>query len=185
LRRASLAALFAAVTALAACGYSDPYTNQGAQAGTSINPSPTPAGPQGCLAHPGKTALRFPDGLQEIDLVTGTGRAMAKGDAVNVLYTGWLASNCSEFDGSDKHGNTPFPVTIGQGQVIKGWDEGLIGMKVGGKRKLVIPPSLGYGSSGQPPTIPANATLVFDITLVSGGPAPSPSPSPTPKPTPT
>jgi FKBP-type peptidyl-prolyl cis-trans isomerase len=171
--------------ALAACGYSDPYANQGAQAGTSVKPTPSAAAGGSCLDTGGHQTVRFPDGLQEIDLVTGTGRTIATGDAVQVLYTGWLASNCSEFDGSDKHGNTPFPVTIGQGQVIKGWEEGLPGMKVGGKRKLIIPPVLGYGSSGQPPTIPANATLVFDITAVSAGPAPSPSPSATPQPTPT
>lgn len=171
--------------ALAACGYSDPYANQGAQAGTSVNASPTAAPAGSCLDTAGHTAVRFPDGLQEIDLVTGTGRTIAKGDTVQVLYIGWLASNCSEFDGSEKHGNTPFSVTVGQGQVIKGWDEGLPGMKVGGKRKLIIPAVLGYGASGQPPTIPANATLVFDITAVSAGPTPSPSPSASPRPTPT
>ena len=179
----------AASLVVAACGYADPGANQGAQAGTNGNPSPSAVAAAGsCADHPGVQALRFPDGLQVIDLTDGTGRQVAKGDAVNVLYIGWLAADCSEFDGSEKHGNTPFSVTIGAGSVIKGWDEGLAGMKIGGKRKLIIPAALGYGASGQPPTIPANATLVFDITLVSA-PAPSPSPqaSPTatPKPTPT
>ena len=190
MRRASLALAAAACVAIAACGYSDPNANGGVQAGTSVNPSPSPeaAGSTACTEHTGEQAFRFPDGLQEIDLTTGDGRQVAKGDAVNVLYIGWLAGDCSEFDGSEKHGNTPFSVTIGAGSVIKGWDEGLVGMKVGGKRKLIIPAALGYGSTGQPPTIPANATLVFDITLVSA-PAPSPSPSPsahaTPAPSPT
>lgn len=186
--RASLAA--AIVLLVAACGYSDPYAHQGEQAGTTVGASPA-SGALSCLQHPGHSAIQFPDGLQEIDLVTGSGPTAATGDAIQVLYTGWLASNCSEFDGTDKHGGTPFPVTLGKGQVIKGWDEGIPGMKVGGKRKLIIPASLGYGAGGNPPVIPANATLVFDITLVSAGPAPSPSPSPgaqatpTPSPTPT
>ncbi len=185
MRRASLA--FAALAALlvAACGYSDPYADQGEQATTvSGQASPSP-GAQACLDLQGKTPLHFPDGLQVIDLTAGTGREAATGDTVQVTYTGYLQSNCSIFDSTAKNGGQPFKVVLGQGQVIKGWDEGLPGMKVGGTRKLIIPAPLAYGAQGSPPTIPANATLVFDVTLVTAGPTPSPSPATSPQPTPT
>jgi FKBP-type peptidyl-prolyl cis-trans isomerase len=83
---------------------------------------------------------------------------------VLVHYTGWLADG-TQFDSSV--GKQPFSVTIGQGSVIQGWDEGLAGMKVGGRRILVIPPELGYGAAGSPPTIPADAMLVFEIVMLS------------------
>jgi FKBP-type peptidyl-prolyl cis-trans isomerase len=87
------------------------------------------------------------------------------GDIALVLYTGKLQDG-KVFDASAKHGNKPFQFTIGQGQVIKGWDQGILGMTVGEKRTLVIPPDLAYGPEGRPPTIPANATLTFDVQLV-------------------
>lgn len=102
-------------------------------------------------------------GLYVQDLTEGTGAAVAAGQTITVHYTGWLA-NGTRFDGNV--GGTPFPTVIGVGAVIRGWDEGLIGMKVGGKRRLIIPPALGYGSSGQG-SIPPNAILVFDVQLVS------------------
>jgi len=86
---------------------------------------------------------------------------------VSVQYTGWLAANSKEFDSSYDHGGKPFGVTIGQGKVIKGWEEGLVGVKVGGTRRLIIPAALAYGPQGSPPVIPANAVLIFDITVVS------------------
>jgi FKBP-type peptidyl-prolyl cis-trans isomerase len=98
------------------------------------------------------------------DLVVGKGPALQKFDKVEVHYTGWLASG-KKFDSSLDR-NEPFPVQIGLGKVIKGWDAGLIGMKVGGKRKLFIPPELGYGAQGSPPTIPPNAKLVFEVELL-------------------
>lgn len=173
---------------VAGCGYSDPYAAQGQQA-TAVSgggPSPSPT-TLACLNLEGKTPLRFPDGLQVIDLTVGTGRAAASGDTVQVTYIGYLKTSCSIFDSTQKEGGKPFKVVLGQGQVIKGWDEGVPGMKVGGTRKLIIPAALGYGAQGSPPAIPANATLVFDITMVSAGPTPSPSPSAgaSPKPTPT
>jgi FKBP-type peptidyl-prolyl isomerase-like protein len=189
LRRASLAGLIVlAALLVGACGYSDPYATQGRQA-TAVSgggPSPSP-GALACLDLRGKTPVRFPDGLQTIDLTVGTGRQATTADTVQVSYIGYLRSNCSIFDSTAKEGGQPFKVTLGQGQVIKGWDEGVPGMKVGGTRKLIIPAALGYGAQGQPPTIPANADLVFDITMVSAGPTPSPSPSAgaSPKPTPT
>ncbi|HEX6488795.1 MAG TPA: FKBP-type peptidyl-prolyl cis-trans isomerase [Candidatus Dormibacteraeota bacterium] len=179
--------ILAAAAALAACGYADPYAGQG-QAATSQSggPSPSPgAGSKACLDLQGKTPVRFPDGLQIIDLVTGTGATAASGDTVKVTYTGYLQSNCSVFDSTVKEGGQPFSVALGTGSVIKGWEEGLPGMKVGGTRKLIIPAALGYGSQGQGQAIPPNATLVFDISMLSAGPTPSPSPSPSPKASPT
>lgn len=106
------------------------------------------------------------DGLQCIDIKAGTGAPATSGSAVTVQYTGWLASNGKKFDSSYDR-SQPFQVTLGQGQVIPGWDEGIVGMKAGGIRRLIIPASLAYGASGQPPTIPANATLIFDVEMVS------------------
>jgi FKBP-type peptidyl-prolyl cis-trans isomerase len=103
------------------------------------------------------------------DVVVGTGTAAQNGDTVSVLYTGSL-DNGTVFDASSLHGNQPFSFTVGAtgaGSVIEGWNLGLIGMKVGGKRELVIPPELGYGAQGYPPTIPPNATLHFMIELLS------------------
>jgi FKBP-type peptidyl-prolyl cis-trans isomerase len=104
-------------------------------------------------------------GMQVIDEVVGTGQEAKTGDTVSVNYTGWLADG-TKFDSSYDRNQT-FDFVLGAGNVIKGWDEGVVGMKVGGKRKLIIPPDLAYGASGYPPVIPANATLTFEVELVS------------------
>ena len=106
-----------------------------------------------------------PKELQGSDVVQGTGAEAKSGDKVTVQYVGTLFNGGKEFDTSWKKGRTPFEFTIGQGQVIQGWDQGIPGMKVGGRRVLVIPPDLAYGASGSPPTIPANAPLVFVVDL--------------------
>jgi FKBP-type peptidyl-prolyl cis-trans isomerase len=106
-----------------------------------------------------------PKELQGSEVVTGTGAVAKEGDKVTVEYVGSLFANGKEFDTSWKKGRKPFEFTIGQGQVIQGWDQGVPGMKVGGRRILVIPPDLAYGATGSPPTIPANAPLVFVIDL--------------------
>ena len=103
------------------------------------------------------------DGLQYWDIKVGTGRAADRGMTVKVHYTGWLTSG-KKFDSSV--GGQPFTFRIGAHQVIKGWEEGVAGMKVGGKRQLRIPPDLAYGKEGYPGAIPPNATLVFDIQLL-------------------
>ena len=98
------------------------------------------------------------------DQVVGTGAEAIKGKTVSVHYTGWLTDG-KKFDSSKDRGQ-PFQFPLGGGRVIQGWDEGVAGMKVGGKRKLTIPPEKGYGPNGFPPVIPANATLVFEVELL-------------------
>ncbi len=105
-----------------------------------------------------------PSGLKYIDLVEGTGPSPAAGDNCQVHYTGWL-ENGTKFDSSVDRGQ-PFEFPIGQGRVIKGWDEGVSTMKVGGKRKLTIPASLGYGDRGAGGVIPPGATLIFEVELL-------------------
>lgn len=107
-----------------------------------------------------------PDKLETEDIVVGDGPEAKAGDTVSVQYVGALYDNGKEFDASWDR-NQPFEFKLGAGQVIKGWDEGVEGMKVGGRRKLVIPPDLGYGAQGSPPTIPADSTLVFIVDLKS------------------
>ena len=108
-----------------------------------------------------------PSGLTIDDIVVGNGAAAATGQKVKVHYTGWL-TNGTKFD-SSKDRNDPFVFPLGAGSVIKGWDEGVQGMKVGGKRKLTIPPALGYGARGAGGVIPPNATLVFEVELLGVG----------------
>ena len=114
----------------------------------------------------GGKEVTTPSGLKYVEIAEGTGPAPQKGQKVSVLYTGSL-QNGTVFDSSAKHGGAPFEFALGTGSVIQGWHEGIAGMKVGGKRHLVIPPKLGYGASGMPPSIPPNATLLFDVELVS------------------
>ncbi len=99
------------------------------------------------------------------DEVVGTGAVAAAGDSVTVNYVGALTDG-TVFDASANHGTTGFTFTLGAGQVIKGWDEGIVGMKVGGKRTLIIPASLAYGDQAIGNVIPANATLVFEVELL-------------------
>ena len=99
------------------------------------------------------------------DLVVGTGEEAQAGQLVTVDYTGWLADG-TKFDSSLDRGQ-PFQFTLGQGQVIKGWDQGVVGMKVGGKRRLTIPPELAYGENGAGTSIPPNATLTFEVELLA------------------
>src|ERR1700737_1707083 len=108
--------------------------------------------------------VTMPDGLKFTDDQVGTGAEAQAGKTVSVHYTGWLLDG-TKFD-SSKDRNQPFLFPLGRGQVIKGWDEGVAGMKVGGKRTLVIPPDLGYGARGAGGVIPPNATLKFEVELL-------------------
>ena len=103
-------------------------------------------------------------GLIYEDLVVGKGAVAKGGDRVSVHYTGWLTDH-TKFDSSRDRG-VPFEFPLGMGQVIPGWDQGVVGMKVGGKRKLTIPPNLGYGATGAGGVIPPNATLIFEVELL-------------------
>ncbi len=112
--------------------------------------------------------IEMPNGLKYTDTQTGSGAEATAGHKVSVHYTGWLSNNGAKgkkFDSSVDRGQ-PFQFTLGAHQVIAGWDEGVVGMKVGGKRTLTIPPDLGYGARGAGGVIPANATLIFDVELL-------------------
>jgi FKBP-type peptidyl-prolyl cis-trans isomerase len=129
------------------------------------NKSDTPSasstsGPMKVSGQPTTTA----SGLQYWDIVVGTGATAAPGNSVKVHYSGFLTTG-QKFDSSRDRGE-PFSFPLGAGQVIKGWDEGVAGMKVGGQRQLRIPPELGYGAAGAGGAIPPNATLIFDVELL-------------------
>jgi len=132
--------------------------------------APPPAIGQQPAAQQGATGKMtdLPSGLKYTDTVVGTGAEAKRGEKVTVHYTGWLYNNGEKgkkFDSSLDR-NEPFEFPVGGGMVIKGWDDGVAGMKVGGKRRLVIPPEMGYGARGAGGVIPPNATLVFDVELV-------------------
>lgn len=136
----------------------------------SISPSPTVS----CADTAAEATLAIPtayvasgtvSGLQTTDLATGSGPAAKSGDCLNVKYYGTLATNGKEFDENFSQ-KTGFAFTLGQGQVIAGWDQGLVGMQAGGMRRLVIPASLAYGSQSPSSAIPANSALVFVVKLI-------------------
>jgi peptidylprolyl isomerase len=108
--------------------------------------------------------MTTPSGLEYIDETIGTGPKPAAGGEVTVHYVGTLADG-SKFD-SSRDRDEPFTFTIGEGEVIAGWDEGVMSMQVGGKRKLIVPPQLGYGAAGAGGVIPPNATLIFEVELL-------------------
>jgi peptidylprolyl isomerase len=111
-----------------------------------------------------------PTTLVTKNIITGTGAVAKSDDELTVDYVGALYKNGKVFDASWSHGGAkgvPFQFELGVGDVIKGWDEGIVGMRVGGRRELIIPPALGYGKKGSPPTIPANSTLIFIVDLLA------------------
>ena len=161
---------------LVACG-GESATNPGVQIpGASASATPAPSSTATATSTPTSSttarATSSPtanerveaEGLRITDLVVGTGREAKVGGKIRVGYVGTLEDG-TEFDSSKKHGK-PLEITIGIGMVIKGWDRGVVGMREGGKRRLVIPYPLAYGEEGHPPRIPPKSTLIFEIELV-------------------
>lgn len=148
--------LVAVVLVVAGCGGGD----DGGNADSGDGGGDVAAESGDCPTEPTTTD----SGLVIEEIECGDGEEAQKGDTLEVHYEGRLEDG-TKFDASRDHGST-FEFQVGAGQVIQGWDEGLIGMKIGGKRKLTIPPELGYGAAGAPPAIPPNSTLVFEIELV-------------------
>ena len=178
-RLALLASLAATGLAAAGCGTttspipSGSGSSGGAAASTptptATTPTATTAATSGPLAHKPTVAAGKgspPKTLVIRDLIVGKGPAAKSGQTLNVQYVGVLFKNGKQFDASWDRGQ-PFSFPLGQGQVIPGWDKGIVGMHVGGRRLLTIPASLAYGAQGQPPTIPPNSALIFAIDLIS------------------
>lgn len=133
-----------------------------AAAGCNSEPPPPPPPPP---AAESPETITLPSGLRYYDVRVGPGAAPLGGQTVTVHYTGWLTDG-TQFD-SSRDRKDPFSFTLGAGQVIRGWDEGIATMRIGGQRTLIIPPHLAYGSAGSPPRIPPDATLLFDVTLLA------------------
>jgi peptidylprolyl isomerase len=134
------------------------------EASTTPTPTPTTTNTPKTTTTDAKKTITTASGLKYVELKVGTGATPKPGQTVAVQYTGTL-ENGTKFDSSRDRG-VPFEFPLAAGQVIKGWDEGLSTMKVGGRRQLIIPPELGYGASGAGGVIPPNATLIFDVELV-------------------
>lgn len=162
----------ALTVALVAVGCGDDGGTETATFSVDAPPAADGGAAEEAAGTPEKPKVTVPDGpppkeLKVEDLKEGSGPAAEKGDQVSVHYVGVSYSNGKEFDNSYDRGQ-PFELTLGGGQVIKGWDQGLVGMKPGGRRKLTIPPDLGYGAAGSPPAIKPNETLVFVVDRVDG-----------------
>ena len=169
-------AVLLSCVALAACGGDDESEQEAA--------APPPAATEAATAAPAAAApiskdlteepVPVPEGEPPADLVTkdivkGKGKAAKANDLLSVQYTGVSFSTGAKFDASWDRGAQPFQFPLGAGQVIPGWDQGIVGMKEGGRRELIIPPGLAYGASGSPPTIAPNETLIFVVDLVKIG----------------
>ena len=173
----------ALLVAAPGCGNKDAGDTGGTPSASTSTPTPAatvpaappPAPPSADISHKpattkigGKTVTlkSTPSGLQYYDIKVGTGPSPNQGQMADVQYTGALPDG-TKFDSSYDHGTDPFEFPVGAGRVIKGWDEGVATMKVGGKRRLVVPAGLAYGPDSPSPAIPPNSTLVFDVELVA------------------
>jgi len=156
------------------CGSKGDDTNSAPAESQNTSSQSAPAAPTVDLQMPDTTTIggkkvtlkSTPSGLRFYDIKAGTGPSPRAGQTASVQYTGTLLDG-TKFDSSYDHGAAPFDFPVGAGQVIKGWDEGVATMKVGGKRRLVVPGDLAYGAASPTPAIPPNATLVFDVELVA------------------
>jgi peptidylprolyl isomerase len=172
MKKTSLAILapLALAVSLSACGSSTaPGVQPAPGAGlTQVPIATTPKPPPALSKKPVVAVPSAPAPAQLVvkDLITGTGKAAQTGSTITVNYVGVLYKTGAEFDSSWKH-NQPFTTPLNPTSVIPGWVQGIAGMKVGGRRELIIPPALGYGKAGSPPTIPPNATLIFVVDLLS------------------
>ena len=153
-------ALIGSLVLVVACGSNKEETTV-----PTVTPATTAAPGEGGPPPVSAQATVTASGLQILETKVGTGDEAQKGQTVTVHYTGWLADG-TKF-GSSLDAGQPLSFVLGGGQIIPGFDEGVTGMKAGGTRRLIIPPDLAYGSEGRPPQIPANATLTFDIELLS------------------
>jgi peptidylprolyl isomerase len=158
-----------AAFAIAGCGGGDDSSSDSTQAEATAAAVEKAADTSGRT----KPEVTVPDGepptqLEETELIEGTGKEAKAGDEVTVQYVGVGYESGEEFDSSWSR-NEPFSFTLGAGEVIPGWDQGVAGMKVGGRRELVIPPELAYGEAGSPPVIGPNETLIFVVDLVAAG----------------
>ena len=167
MRSLSLLTLTMAMIALAACSPKEEKPADSTPTAAAPAPATEPAAEAAAPAATGTENMP----MQKIDLTPGNGAEIKSGQNALVHYTGWLYDAAAtdnkgkKFDSSVDR-NEPFEFPVGAGMVIKGWDEGVVGMKVGGKRRLVIPPEMGYGARGAGGVIPPGATLVFDVELV-------------------
>lgn len=172
-----LALSFCAVLAVAGCGDGDDNasnsTTSATQPSSTTNTTTTPSTTTTTPSAPNssKPKVRVPKGsppkkLVIKDLVKGKGRVARSGDEISVQYVGVDYKTGKQFDASWDRGAQPLPFQLGAGQVIPGWDRGVVGMRIGGRRQLIIPPALAYGTQGQPPAIGPNATLVFVVDLL-------------------
>ncbi|MCY7366508.1 MAG: FKBP-type peptidyl-prolyl cis-trans isomerase [Frankiaceae bacterium] len=172
-----LAALAAALLVLTACsGGEDVAAAPSPEAATSCPAAPTPVDPPADATTDLETkpVVEVPSDpppatLEVSDIVVGDGELACSGDAVEMQYVGVLYADGTQFDASWDRGGEPFPFQLGGGRVIGGWDQGIVGMRAGGRRQLVIPPDLGYGDQGAGADIPPGATLVFVVDLLQVG----------------
>jgi peptidylprolyl isomerase len=165
MRAKPLVALLSAVALVAGCGDDNDDENKPETQTATEQAAPQPSGKTATKPKVAKGEGPAPKRLEKKDLVVGKGRAVKDGDAISVQYVGVLYKNGKQFDASWNRGQ-PFDFTLGAGEVIPGWDQGVGGMREGGRRRLEIPPKLAYGEQGAPPDIGPNEPLVFVIDLV-------------------
>ena len=170
MRGALLTIALCAALAIAGCGGGSSSSSSSSGSSESSEAASaykwSPAGEFGTEPEVVAPGGKPPKKLETKDLIEGSGAEAKAGDEISVQYSGANFKTGEEFDSSWSRNAEPFTFTLGAGEVIPGWDQGIVGMKVGGRRELIIPPELGYGAAGSPPVIPPNETLVFVVDLL-------------------